>query len=330
MPTTIAMYDKGLEHIGKRLDALRLPDVTVHTFGKDGHFRIDGKTVAPGDVELDYLWLNSSINMDGFQEGAFETALACKRVGVLQTFNAGLDHPFYRAMSVKGTRLCNSSAQAVCISEFVFAQVLALMQPIEKQRALQASRTWEVTRYREISQTTWLIVGFGPIGRELTKRLKAFGAKVIAIRRSSDTEGLADVAGTIPDLPALLPEADVIVFACPLNAETADLADSRFFSATKKGAIVVNIARGGVIEDKALLAALDDDRLSAAVLDVFRQEPLPKDDPFWSHPKVRMTSHTSFAGSGVRERWDVLFLDNLTRFVQGQSLVNEVDPKSLG
>ncbi len=330
MPTTLAMYDKGLEHIGKRLDALNLPDVTVHTFSKDGLFRIGGKTVAPAEVELDYLWLNSSINNDGFQEGAFKIAQACKRVAVLQTFNAGLDHPFYKAMSQKGTRICNSSAQAVCISEYIFAQVFALMHPIDKQRALQASRTWEVTRYPEISQSTWLTVGFGPIGQELTKRLKAFGAKVIAIRRTRDTQGLADVAGTLADLPTLLPEADVIVFACPLNAETADLADSRFFSATKKGAIVVNIARGGVIDDQALLAALDEGRLSAAVLDVFRQEPLPKDDPFWSHPKVRLTSHTAFAGSGVRDRWDALFLDNITRFVKGQSLVNEVDPASLG
>jgi phosphoglycerate dehydrogenase-like enzyme len=312
------------------LDALNLPDVTVHTFSKDGQFRIGGKTVAPADVELDYLWLNSSINVDGFQEGAFKLAQACKRVSVMQTFNAGLDHPFYKAMSQKGTRICNSSAQAVCISEYIFAQVFALMHPIDKQRALQASRTWEVTRYPEISQTTWLTVGFGPIGQELTKRLKAFGAKVIAIRRTRDTLGLADVAGTIADLPDLLPRADVIVFACPLTAETADLADSRFFAAAKKGAILVNIARGGVIDDTALLAALDDGKLSAAVLDVFREEPLPKDDPFWSHPKVRMTSHTSFAGSGVRDRWDALFLDNITRFVKGQSLVNEVDPKSLG
>ena len=121
----------------------------------------------------------------------------------------------------------------------------------------------------------------------------------------------------------------MIVFACPLNAETADLADSGFFSTVKKGAILVNIARGGVIDDTALLAALDEDRLAAAVLDVFREEPLPTDNPFWSHPKVRMTSHTAFAGSGVRDRWDHLFLDNISRFVKGAPLVNEVDPKSL-
>jgi phosphoglycerate dehydrogenase-like enzyme len=119
---------------------------------------------------------------------------------------------------------------------------------------------------------------------------------------------------------------DVIVLACPLNAETRGLAGNQFFSKVKKGAILVNIARGGLIDDAALLASLDAGRLEHAVLDVFHEEPLPVANPFWTHPKVRMTSHTSFAGSGVRERWDNLFLDNIARFVRGEKLVNEVDP----
>jgi phosphoglycerate dehydrogenase-like enzyme len=328
MPT-LAMYDKGYEHIGKRFEALKLPGVKVITFGKDSRYDIDGRKVAPGEVEVDYLWLNQGIGFDGFQEGAFELALATKRVGVLQTYNAGLDHPFYAQISAKGTRICNSSAQAVAISEYIFAQVLAVMHPIDKQRANQKNRVWEITRYPEISQTTWLVVGFGPIGRELSKRLKAFGAQVHVVRRSPSAEGLADKVGTLGDLPTMLPTADVIVFACPLNAQTRGLADSKFFAAAKKGAIVVNIARGPIIDDDALMAALDAGQLSAAVLDVFHEEPLPTTHAFWGHPKVRMTSHTAFGGSGVRDRWDGLFLDNIQRFVKGEALVNEVDPKSL-
>ena len=90
--------------------------------------------------------------------------------------------------------------------------------------------------------------------------------------------------------------------------------------------MLVNIARGGLIDDAAMIGALDDGRLAAAVLDVFRTEPLPPQDPLWAHPKVRLTSHTSFAGSGVRERWEQLFLDNLPRFVRGEALLHEVDP----
>jgi phosphoglycerate dehydrogenase-like enzyme len=328
MRVKLAMYDKGLEHIGPRLDALNL-GLEVHTFSKDGFFHIDGSTVSPAEVDVDYLWLNANINLDNFQQGAFDLALACRSVGVVQTFNAGLDHPFYKRISAKGTRICNSSAQSVAISEYVLAHVLSLVHPIDRQRELQAQKKWEITRFREIASTRWLIVGFGPIGRAISQKARAFGARTTVIRRSPDTLGLADAAGTLADIPALLPDADVIVLACPLNAETRGLAGSQFFSKVKKGAVLVNIARGGLIDDTALLASLDAGRLEHAVLDVFHEEPLPVDNPFWTHPKVRMTSHTSFAGSGVRERWDNLFLDNIARFVRGETLVNEVDPKSI-
>ena len=102
------------------------------------------------------------------------------------------------------------------------------------------------------------------------------------------------------DLPSVLPDIDVIVLACPLNDTTRGFADKAFFDAVKPGAVLVNIARGGLIDDAALIEALDSDRLAAATLDVFHTEPLPTDDPLWSHPKVNMTCHTSFSGSGVR------------------------------
>ena len=123
MPVTVAMYDKGLEHIGERLKALGL-DIKLATFSKNGTYKIDGAEVAPADAAIDYLWLNSNINLDNFQAGAFDIALATKSIGVLQTFNAGLDHPFYKKIAAKGTRICNSSAQGVAIAEYVMAQVL--------------------------------------------------------------------------------------------------------------------------------------------------------------------------------------------------------------
>lgn len=328
MPVTVAMYDKGLEHIGTRLHALGL-DIEVVTFGKDGRFLIDGASVSPAEVSVDYLWLNSNINLDNFQEGAFETALACKSVGVLQTFNAGLDHPFYKRIAAKGTRICNSSAQGVAISEYVMAQVLAAVHPIQQQREMQAVRQWKVTPFRELSQMNWLIVGFGPIGQEVARRVKAFGATTSVVRRSPAPSPLADSVGTMRDLDTFLPAADVIVLACSLNPATRGFADEGFFGRIKKGALLVNVARGGLVVDAAMIAALDEGRLSTAILDVFHEEPLPADNPFWSHPKVRITSHTSFAGSGVRARWDNLFLDNIGRFVRGAPLVNEVDPRDL-
>ena len=328
MPVTVAMYDKGLEHIGERLQALGL-DIKLVTFSKNGLYKIDGADVTPADAAVDYLWLNSNINLDNFQQGAFDIALATKSVGVLQTFNAGLDHPFYKKIAAKGTRICNSSAQGVAIAEYVMAQVLSVVHPILPQRDLQAARQWKVTPFRELSQMNWLIAGFGPIGQEVATRVKAFGATTSVIRRSPSPSPVADKVGTMADLKRFLPAADVIVLACSLNADTRGMADPGFFASVKEGAILVNIARGALIDDGAMIAALDKGRLATAILDVFHEEPLPPADPLWSHPKVRVTSHTSFAGSGVRGRWDRLFLDNISRFVKGEKLLNEVDPKDL-
>lgn len=326
MPVTLLMYDKALARIGERLHALNL-DLDLATFDRSGRVAIGGKSLHPEEVSVDYVWLSSDLNADGFQQGAFDLALALRSAKVLQTFNAGLDHPFYKQLSAKGTRISNSSAQAVAISEYVMGQVLAVFQPIEEQRRLQASQTWKITPYREIAGTTWLIVGYGPIGREIAKRAKVFGARTTIVRRSPETSELADRAGTLADLPKLAADADVVVLACPLNAETRGFADAAFFASLKPGALLVNIARGALVDDAAMIAALDQGRLSAAVLDVFHEEPLPSDNPLWGHPKVRLTSHTSFAGSGVRGRWDELFLENIGRYARGEPLLNEFNPR---
>jgi phosphoglycerate dehydrogenase-like enzyme len=328
MPISVAMYDKTYGYIADRLHALGL-DLKVHTFNNQGEFLIDGRSVPAREAAVDYVWLSTHINADGFRDKAFQHILDCKSVGVLQTFNAGLDHPFYKKLSDKGTRICNSSAQGIAIAEYVFGQVLAVLQPIEQQRALQANKQWQQTSFRELSQTRWLIIGFGPIGQEIASRVKAFGASTSVIRRSVQPHPAADTVGTMADLNTQLPLADVIVLACSLTEATRGFADQSFFRNVKSDAILVNIARGALIDDDAMLAALDAGRLGTAILDVFHVEPLPTDNPLWTHPRVRMTSHTSFAGSGGRGRWDQLFLDNIQRFAKGQPLAQEVDPKDI-
>lgn len=328
MAVSVAMYANSYGRIKERLDALQL-DVDVVTFGLDGKFEIGGARVDPGEVDLDYLWLSPELSLEGGLRTAFEVALRCRSIQVLQTFNAGLDAPAYKQIAAKGVRICNSSAQAIGIAEYVMAQVLALFQPLAEQRALQAARKWQRTPFREVCGTRWLILGFGPIGRAIAQRAKGFGAHISVVRRTPETGATVDRAGTLADLPRFLPTADVVVLACPLNDATRRIAGTAFFDAIKPGAVLVNIARGGLIDDAALIAALDGGRLAAAVLDVFHTEPLPPDDPLWAHPKIRLTSHTSFSGGGVRGRWEQLFLDNLPRFVKGEALLNEVDPGDL-
>ncbi|MGB1007922.1 MAG: NAD(P)-dependent oxidoreductase, partial [Thalassobaculaceae bacterium] len=237
MPPTLALHKAALDHLGPELAALNL-DLKVITFDGGGQFEIDGARVAPAEVSVDYLWLSRHINSDGNAAGAFEMALACRHVGVLQTFNAGLDDPFYATIAARGTRICNSSAQAVAISEYVFGQVLNRFQPLATQRQLQAARKWRNTPFREIWRTRWLIVGYGPIGQALAHRLRAFEATVDVVRRSDASVEAAARVGTAADLPHFLPDADVVVLACPLTAATRGMANDDFFAAVKKDAIL--------------------------------------------------------------------------------------------
>ena len=226
-------------------------------------------------------------------------------------------------------RICNSSAQSVAISEYVMAHALSLIHPIDEQRAHQTQKEWKRTPFREVANTNWLIIGFGPIGTETAKRAKAFGAGVDVVRRSPATSETVDRSGTMADLPKFLPDADVIVLACPLNEDTRKFAGADFFGAVKEGAILINIARGALIEDAEMIAALERGQLAGAALDVFDQEPLPTDNPLWDHPKIRVTAHTSFGGDGTRLRWDELFFDNLPRYVRGETLLHEVNPADI-
>ncbi len=322
--TVLGLHHTSYEAIRERLVALGL-DLEIATFSDASTYTLNDRKIAAEEIEIDYLWLRTDINEDG-SDTVFNNVLKAKRIGVLQTFNAGLDHPFYAELSGKGTRICNSSAQGVAIAEFVFGQVLSVLQPIEEQRQMQVDRNWRMTPYREISQTHWLVLGHGPIGQALTKRLKAFEADVSVIRRTAVPTEHADRVGAVSDLQTFLPDADIVVIACPLNDQTRGMADASFFRAMKPGAILVNIARGPLVDDAALIKGLGEGKPSTAILDVFHTEPLPDDDPLWTHPKVRMTPHTSFAGNGSQGRWDQLFLDNIARFVADKPLGQEVDP----
>lgn len=327
-PVTVAMYAKAYDQVKSRLDALGL-DFDLVLFDGDMKLTKDGASLEPEATDIDYLWFSPEVSHDGKLGAAFDLAMRLKSLDVLQTFNAGLDHPGYKKVADRGARISNSSAQSVAISEYVLGQVLAMFQRHDQQRAAQKASEWERVPFREIAGTNWLIAGFGPIGRATAALAKAFGANVTVVRRSPETGPTVDRAGTLADVPALLPDIDVIVLACPLNAQTRGMADANFFARVKQDAVLVNIARGGLIDDGALIEALNSGRLSAAALDVFHTEPLPAGDPLWRHPKVRVTAHTSFSGSGTRGRWYQLFLDNLPRYINGEPLLNEFNPKDL-
>lgn len=318
------LHSGALRRVEERLRKAGLP-FELYVVDQDGRITHNGAAVAQGEVKPEVVWASLDTYLGGQFRTFFSVAMESPSVKWVQTFNAGLDLPIFREIVRKGIRLSNSSAQAVAIAEFVMGQVLSEWYPTAEYRAAQAAHEWRRVSFRELSQCRWLIVGYGHIGREVAKRAKGFGAHVAGVRRTAKRDAFVDEIGGLGDLPRLLPEADIVVLASALNDATRDIANARFFERMKKGSILVNIGRGGLVDEDALVAALDKDTPRVAILDVFRVEPLPKESPLWDNPKIRISAHTSPSSGGTVARGDQLFLDNLALYASGERLLTEVD-----
>jgi phosphoglycerate dehydrogenase-like enzyme len=297
---------------------------------RDGTILENGGVVDEATIAPEAMWVTIDIMADGGLERFFRIALSSPTLKWVQTFMAGLDSPLFRQILDRGVRISNTHAQAPGIADYILSQVLAEWHPIKDQRAAQAEHTWARLPFRELAESEWLIVGYGHIGRETARRAKAFGARVIGVRRTPAPDPDADAIAPFSELPKLLPQADIVVLAASLNGATQGMADARFFAAMKKDAILVNVGRGGLIAELDLLSALDRNRPGLAILDVFEVEPLPQESPFWDHPKIRVTAHCSAATAGMFARIDQIFLENTVRYAKGEPLLNEVNASTLG
>lgn len=299
-----------------------------------GELSCKGVPVAPETADPEVFWLSLDL-WSGPTPGRLLPAfnrvvLKGMRGRWIQVFSAGIDNPVFKALMDKGLRLTKSQAQAPAIAEYVVAHAISLFHPISEQAAAQAATEWRRVPFREIGGSRWLLIGYGSIGQEIARRVKAFGAHVSVVRRSLAADPMVDAVHSSAELPAVLPDADVVVLACALNAETRDMADTRFFDQMKRGSVLVNIGRGDLVDEDALRVGLDRGQPGHAVLDVFRTEPLPADSWIWKHPAVRVTAHASNAGDGVLARGDVQFLENLRRYLAGVELIAEARPGEAG
>ncbi|MDE0407607.1 MAG: D-2-hydroxyacid dehydrogenase, partial [Alphaproteobacteria bacterium] len=215
------------------------------------------------------------------------------------------------------------------VADYVMAGVMEAFHRGEERRKQQRGRLWKRVEFREIADTRWLVFGMGHIGRAVARRAKGFDAHVTGVRRNPAGNEPADATIAPAGLARALPEADVVVLTAPLTDETRGVVDADFLDAMKAGSVLVNVARGGLVDERALLAALDRGRPAHAVLDVFEEEPLPAWNRFWSHPRVLMSAHCAGASPGTIRRNDELFLDNLDRFLSGRLLRLRIDPALL-
>ncbi|MCW5574542.1 MAG: D-2-hydroxyacid dehydrogenase [Burkholderiales bacterium] len=289
----------------------------------------EGRLEAAECARLDLAFFSSDVIPQHGRQ-FFSTVRKAPALKWLHVFNAGVDHPVFSEMLQRGVRLSTSSGStAVPIAQTAIAGLLMLARNVPRWLRGQQERRWDPMRSpdfpRDLAGQTVLIYGLGSIGREIARLARVLGLRVIGIRRSPQQPGdPVDELHPPQRLAALLPRADWLVLAAPLTDETRGLIDADMLARLPAGARIINVARGEIIDETALVAALRDGRLGGAYLDVFEKEPLAADSPLWTLPDVLVSPHNSAAAQGNDGRVYEMFLANLKRWHLGEPLDNEV------
>jgi phosphoglycerate dehydrogenase-like enzyme len=251
----------------------------------------------------------------------------------IQSIGAGTDQFDRELLAGRGVRL--ASAKGVnekAVSEHAMGLILALTRRLPEARDNQARRVFRGMigeigkREDELAGKTLLIIGLGGIGGRLARLAKAFEMRVIGVRR--DPKGGLNNADEVHGLEALkqfLPQADVVALTCPLTPQTENIINAETLALMKPTALLANLARGRCLDEAALIAALEGDKIAAAALDVFVEEPLPSSSPLWTTKNVFITPHTGGETRRYEENVIDCLVDNLGRLWRGESaLRNQV------
>jgi phosphoglycerate dehydrogenase-like enzyme len=238
---------------------------------------------------------------------------------------AGLDRDALDRVAVT----TSSGVHAVPLAEFAVLGLLAVAKDLPGMAAAQRARSWPTVRrpLRELHGQTLVLVGLGEIGREVARLGKALGMRTVGVRRTPGAPPpFTDEVHGADRLPELAGRADAMVVSLPLTRQTAGLLDRATIQRLPPGCIFVNVGRGRVVDEAALIDALRGRRIAGAVLDVFATEPLPPDSPLWTLPNVLVSPHAAALSEHENERIVELFVANLRRFLDGDPLVNRVEP----
>ncbi len=223
----------------------------------------------------------------------------------------------------------SSGVHAVPLAEFAVLGLLAVAKELPRLAADQRARVWPEVRgpVRELRGQTVFLVGLGAIGREVARLAKAMGMRTVGFRRSGGPPPpFTDEVHGPERLAEMADRADTMVVSLPLTGETAGLIDRATIARLPSHCIFVNVGRGGVVDEQALVDALRERRIAGAALDVFATEPLPTDSPLWSLPGVLVSPHAAALSAHENRRIVELFVANLRRFLDGEPLENAVEP----
>ncbi len=288
-------------------------------------------TVADSEAAAPHLAATDILITIGPQLGTHAQAgavyEAAHKLKWIQSYGSGVDnivgHPSLRA-DVAVTNL--TGVHGAQMSEAAFAAMLTLARDVPRLVRNQDKAAWDRFPPRLLSGKTVLIIGLGAIANDLAPRCTAFGMRVVGVSSNARVIAGFDVVHARADMLSAVSIADYVVVLTPHSPETHHMIGADFFKAMKPTASLINLARGGVVDEAALLVALDADELAGAALDVFEAEPLPADHPLWAHRKVFITPHIGGFHEGYPDQVRAVVIENLTRYFESgtANLINRV------
>jgi phosphoglycerate dehydrogenase-like enzyme len=299
----------------------------VHIWVPYEEFVSDVEKLAP-DLEVAVYTGNSGVPSDVGEVEFFVAPYATTaealgvtarmpRLRVMQLLSAGYEHAL--PYLPNGVTLCNArGVHDASTAELAVALALAALRRIPRFVRAQDKHSWEPGQFQALADKHVLILGYGSIGEAIDRRLRPFETTVT---RGARTARPADDVYGVADLPQLLPAADIVMVVTPLTLQTKGMIDAPFLRQMKQGALLVNVARGGVVDTAALLTALEERRICAA-LDVTDPEPLPSDHPLWDAPGLLISPHVGGNTSAFLPRARRLVREQITRFLDGEPLDN--------
>lgn len=292
------------------------------------------KTAVPGSIVESYPTPKDALlhvfDADGIAMWGFQNIQplleAAPEVRWVHSLSDGVERLLTKDMIDRPIILTNShGVHDRAVADHTMALILSLMRCIPAMVRQQDQKIWKRPKTNSLYQKTIAIIGYGSIGKSIAQRAKSFDAKILAIKKHISDEPLADQVYTTDQIEEVLPQADIIVAALPSTPATNRFFGKKEFSLMRKSAFFINIARASVVDENALLDALQNQTIAGAALDVFTKEPLPEDHPFWSMENVIISPH---AASFTPDSWNRvldLMKSNFIAFSQGEKLTNEIN-----
>lgn len=299
------------------------PDAKLVTLDFEGKFDAD-----PEGIEVLVFSTEAGVKREVLR--ALVPQFGSPTLRWLQAPGAGVDHPAFKTMLERGIRLTNAAGiHAEPIAQYIFAYVLHWERRIAQHQAQQAARKWKRIVSDDLTSKTLGIVGLGGIGEAAARVARAFGMRVLGMRRTQVDSPNVDLFFPPKELHALLAQSDYVVLSVPLTDATRHMIAAPELEAMRDDAVLINVARGPVVDEPALIEALRAGTIRGATLDVTATEPLPEDSPLWTLPNCVITPHDAGWSPRATERIAALFLDNLGRYIRGEPMHNEITTTGL-